>query len=168
MGVVNVPLLVREGMDSEIRLWKEGIEGGGEEQSNAPYIGNVLVDGEFRRRGIGRRLMVRAVEMADGWGKDEVWLHVEEGNERAKEFYKRLGFECALREPEWYERIGRTRRLLLRGGVGKVGGGESSSGGGGGKDWNEAKVGLSKLRWWQYVRYCWYDLSVRRNESAKL
>ena len=59
---------------------------------------NVGVDPDFRRRGIGRRLIAELTESYPG----TLWLEVRESNEAARNFYKVLGFEEAGRRPGYY------------------------------------------------------------------
>ena len=59
---------------------------------------NLAVDPEFRRRGIGRRL-VAAVATEE---PEVVWLEVRESNEAARKLYISLGFREAGRRREYY------------------------------------------------------------------
>jgi ribosomal-protein-alanine N-acetyltransferase len=63
---------------------------------------SISVMPEFRRKGIGRRLMERAIEYLRGKGVDRIGLEVREGNEEAIKFYEKLGFKRAYKIPKYY------------------------------------------------------------------
>ena len=65
-------------------------------------IGNVAVHPDWRRRGIGRSLMRRAIEYASDLGARWVGLEVRAGNDPACQLYEQLGFQP----------VGRTRWLV--------------------------------------------------------
>lgn len=44
-------------------------------------------------KGVGKALMMKCIDIAQGLNKDIIWLGVWEHNQRAIEFYSRLGFE---------------------------------------------------------------------------
>lgn len=56
------------------------------------YINNLAVYPEYRGRGIGKKLMKRAEEIAMELGCNKVCLDVSFGNEKAVLFYKSIGF----------------------------------------------------------------------------
>lgn len=57
------------------------------------YIYNVAVQGEYRRKQIGYRLLGRLVEMAKENGIEALTLEVRYSNTAAIRLYKRMGFE---------------------------------------------------------------------------
>jgi ribosomal-protein-alanine N-acetyltransferase len=59
---------------------------------------NLAVDGAFRRRGIGRRLIQA---LTAGYG-GALWLEVRESNSVARNFYKSLGFCETGRRRDYY------------------------------------------------------------------
>lgn len=61
---------------------------------NGPAVrfGHVLVDPALRGRGLGRRLVVLALEQARAEGAERIDLVVVEGNDVAQRLYEALGF----------------------------------------------------------------------------
>lgn len=159
VGLVDVPRLLRGGALDEVRQWEEGREDG------APYLGNLAVAAAARRRGVGSRLVQAARELARAeWGKGEVCLHVDAGNEAAKRLYARLGFSCVLREPEWYRRVGREQRMFLRGeaGAARVDAARVAEVL---RGWDAARTAARPMNALEYLRYCWADLGERRRRA---
>ncbi len=60
-------------------------------------VDEVAVLPEYRRQGIGRRLMEKAEQMAAARGISTVELHVWEANDQARAFYDRLGYRTIRR-----------------------------------------------------------------------
>ena len=56
-------------------------------------IANVAVDSEFRRLGVGKRLMDSAVILAKQNRMTTIYLEVRKSNEAAQELYRKVGFE---------------------------------------------------------------------------
>lgn len=75
------------------------------------YVSDVAVAGEFRRRGVGRAIMLEAETVARSWRKGALVLDVSAQNEAALRLYEGLGYSR--------ERVRRSRltRWLL--GVGE-------------------------------------------------
>jgi ribosomal protein S18 acetylase RimI-like enzyme len=63
---------------------------------------SVGVHPAFRRRGIGRRLMALAEDIAAKFGSRELRLEVSTQNEGAIAFYATLGYETAAKLPRYY------------------------------------------------------------------
>ena len=61
--------------------------------SGEGHITNVAVHPDYRRQGIGRRLMLAAEELVLARGGDRVTLEVRKSNEWAQHLYRKLGFE---------------------------------------------------------------------------
>ena len=58
-----------------------------------PYVGNVVVDESFRRKGIALSLMNQALEITREWGGDYAFCAVHTENEAASDLYlNKLGF----------------------------------------------------------------------------
>jgi ribosomal-protein-alanine N-acetyltransferase len=66
------------------------------------HITTFGVHPEWRRQGIGRRLMVRLLEMAEEMQASRMTLEVRAGNLAAQELYRRFGFDVAGRRPHYY------------------------------------------------------------------
>ena len=73
---------------------EEGMNADGQPALYYPYICNVAVAPEWRRRGLALHL-VRLCEQlaARQWGFREVYLHVDPANEAATRLYRRTGYE---------------------------------------------------------------------------
>jgi len=95
----NVHTLVAESDEGKvvgyIRL-KQG-EGLG---SHAGEISTLAVHPYHQSRGVGRRLLERALEPANELSLRRVWLTVREDNHAAISLYERMGFEVEGRERE--------------------------------------------------------------------
>lgn len=59
------------------------------------HITNVAVHPDFRRRGIGRRLLLAAEELALARGQRRMTLEVRVSNEGAQRLYRSLGYVAA-------------------------------------------------------------------------
>ncbi|NJE26505.1 GNAT family N-acetyltransferase [Thermococcus sp. MV5] len=66
--------------------------GPGKLEKSDYYISNVAVYPEFRERGIGKALMLKAEELARESGAKRIALDVEKDNEVAIAVYKKLGY----------------------------------------------------------------------------
>jgi ribosomal-protein-alanine N-acetyltransferase len=66
------------------------------------HITTFGVHPEWRRQGVGRRLMVRLLELAVELRARRMTLEVRAGNLAAQELYRGFGFEVAGRRPRYY------------------------------------------------------------------
>ncbi|HEY7332525.1 MAG TPA: ribosomal protein S18-alanine N-acetyltransferase [Candidatus Limnocylindria bacterium] len=66
------------------------------------HITTFGVHPDWRRQGIGRRLMVRLLELADELQARRMTLEVRAGNLAAQALYRGFGFEVAGRRPRYY------------------------------------------------------------------
>jgi ribosomal protein S18 acetylase RimI-like enzyme len=64
-------------------------------------IANVAVHPDYRRRGIGRRLTLAALESLRSRGVDAAWLQVRDDNPTAHHMYLSLGFVERARRTTW-------------------------------------------------------------------
>lgn len=67
-------------------------------------ITNVAVAGQFRRRGIGRRLMEYMLKKAPSFGIGDLTLEVRVSNAPAISLYESLGFHQEGVRPDFYEK----------------------------------------------------------------
>jgi ribosomal protein S18 acetylase RimI-like enzyme len=74
-------------------------------------IANVAVDPAYRRRGIARDLTAAAIEHAHKRGAVEIWLHVREENEAARNLYQSFGFVNRALRTTWEVKPGSTQRF---------------------------------------------------------
>lgn len=63
------------------------------DQVGEGYINNVVIDGSFRRQGLGKRLMEAVIEDARNHGITDLTLEVRVSNEAAFKLYESVGFE---------------------------------------------------------------------------
>ncbi len=66
------------------------------------HITTFGVHPDWRRQGVGRRLMVRLLELADDLRARRMTLEVRAGNLAAQALYRGFGFEVAGRRPRYY------------------------------------------------------------------
>ncbi|MEA5470526.1 GNAT family N-acetyltransferase [Spirulina sp. 06S082] len=92
-------------------------ESGGKvgEFSDYLYLSNLAVSQSYRRQGIARRLLLSCEPLALKWGYQDIYLHVLDDNEGAKQLYLNLGYNIDRIESypnRWI--VPRPNRLLLR------------------------------------------------------
>jgi ribosomal-protein-alanine N-acetyltransferase len=63
---------------------------------------NLAVAPEYRRRGIGRRLVAETLAVARQRGARQCWLEVRAANRTARDFYRALGFAETSRRRGYY------------------------------------------------------------------
>lgn len=64
-----------------------------EQEGNGFEIERIYLTNEATGRGVGRKLMEFAIEMASQQSKDYVWLKAMDSSQNAIRFYESLGFE---------------------------------------------------------------------------
>lgn len=57
-----------------------------------PYLCNLLVAPEYRRRGLGKKLVNECIEASKEWGHSELFLHVQESTPAPLNLYLKMGF----------------------------------------------------------------------------
>lgn len=60
---------------------------------------------QYRRRGIGRRLLGEALARASGRGTKHGWLEVRASNQGALDFYRAAGFAQAGQRRRYYREL---------------------------------------------------------------
>ena len=67
---------------------------------DVPYLGNLVVDNEWRRNGIASKMVRIALKVAEKWQYEKLYLAVDFDNSNALSLYKKLGFDCILDEQD--------------------------------------------------------------------
>ncbi|RLN61055.1 hypothetical protein BBJ29_004326 [Phytophthora kernoviae] len=84
------------------------------------HLRTLAVGTQFRRQGIGRKLMMQIIQQAkelnreDGAKVTSVRLHVHEGNEDGLAFYKALGFAEEARLEDYYRHLEPRTALVMQ------------------------------------------------------
>jgi ribosomal protein S18 acetylase RimI-like enzyme len=85
------------------------------ETQQYPYIFNLAVHPQWRRRGVARQLLLAAEKTVKQWGFSRLYMHVLEDNQPARSLYDRLGYRLHSHEGNVsYWLLGRPRRFLLQ------------------------------------------------------
>jgi len=64
-------------------------------------VDSCAVESNVRRQGIGQALVKMCEDLSVEWGHNVLFLHVEESNKAAIDFYATLGFSEATRDLSW-------------------------------------------------------------------
>lgn len=79
-----------------------------------PYLSNLAVHEDCRRRGAAQQLLLTCERVALGWGFQDLYLHVLENNYPARQLYFKLGYRLHQVDASWSSLLfKRPRRLLL-------------------------------------------------------
>lgn len=82
--------------------------------SQSPYLSNLAVRQDCRRRGAAQQLLLTCERIALEWGFQDLYLHVLENNYQAKRLYFKLGYRLHQVDSSWGSLLfGQPRRLLL-------------------------------------------------------
>jgi ribosomal protein S18 acetylase RimI-like enzyme len=85
------------------------------ETQQYPYIFNLAVHPQWRRRGAAKQLLIAAEKIVKQWGFSRMYMHVLEDNQPARSLYDRLGYRLHSHEGNVsYWLLGRPRRFLLQ------------------------------------------------------
>lgn len=83
--------------------------------ADVPFVGNVAVSSQYRRRGIASKLMKIATAVARKWRCEELFVAVECDNNGAQALYANIGFEVMLDERDNLLRTSKNLpRLFMR------------------------------------------------------
>jgi len=89
------------------RLWSD--------RQQYPYIFNLAVHPQWRRRGAAKQLLLAAEQTIKQWGFSRSYMHVLENNYPARNLYDRSGYQLHSQEGNVnYWLLGRQRKLLLQ------------------------------------------------------
>ena len=103
----SVPIKPRQGFWQDLWQWQGTHE--------SPYIFNLAVHPQWRRRGVAKQLLLAAEQTAKQWGFSRLYIHVLEDNYAARSLYDRLGYHLHSQEgtmPHYL--LGRPRQFLLK------------------------------------------------------
>ncbi len=78
------------------------------------HITNIAVDKEYRRLGVGKRLLEELISLCRKYEIMGMTLEVREDNEPAKELYKSYGFIENGRRPNYYQDVGKDAILMWK------------------------------------------------------
>lgn len=82
-------------------------------QVDYPYISNLAVHPDYRRRGVARQLLLNCEPKALEWGFQAIYLHVLDRNRPARKLYKSLGYHTEESWPASGFTLWQSQRLLL-------------------------------------------------------
>ena len=87
-------------------VWDDAVAGyaGFEYVLDEGYIGNVAVSADYRRRGLGRKLVETMLECARQRELAFLTLEVRAGNEPARGLYEAMGFQTVGVRKNYYEK----------------------------------------------------------------
>lgn len=80
-----------------------------------PYISNLAVKPDYRRQGIAEHLLLTCEQAVLEWGFQDLYLHVLENNQPARQLYAKVGYQEQCFDYVWPHQFlfGQPRRLLL-------------------------------------------------------
>ena len=78
------------------------------------HITNIAVHPDFRRRGIGEKLMLAAIDYSESQGIDAITWEVRASNIGARRLYEKLGFVSVGIRPRYYHDDGEDAVIMWR------------------------------------------------------
>ena len=72
-------------------------------KDNTASIWRLMVDKDYRRHGLARRLVAEMEDFARGEGYERIYLHTHRYLEAAPAFWKALGYEITVQEDDYDE-----------------------------------------------------------------
>lgn len=78
-----------------------------------PYLSNLAVHPKYRRHGVASKLLTSCEKFSQEWGFEELYLHVLEDNDQARQLYLKLGYEVYKSESNWNKFLFRRARQIL-------------------------------------------------------
>ena len=76
------------------------------------HIATIATHPDFRRRGIGKRILTEALQDGYKAGARRAFLEVRETNEAAQTMYRKFGFAVTGRRPKYYKDNGEDAILM--------------------------------------------------------
>ena len=76
------------------------------------HIATIATHPDFRRQGLGKKLLVHALNAAKEEGAQTALLEVRVSNDEAQEMYRKLGFVEVNRRPQYYSDNGEDAILM--------------------------------------------------------
>jgi ribosomal protein S18 acetylase RimI-like enzyme len=96
---------------TETAEWQGGVA---QVRPDVPYLGNVAVSGDYRRQGLGSKLVKIGKRMAEKWGEKKLYVAVDSTNGPAIAMYEKLNFVKVLDESDNINRrADKTPRLFM-------------------------------------------------------
>jgi ribosomal protein S18 acetylase RimI-like enzyme len=84
------------------------------QDSRFAYVSNLAVRPDYRRQGLGQQLLLACEQQVAVWGLRELYLHVLENNQSARQLYSKLGYRLHIADTFYLGMLlGQPRRLLL-------------------------------------------------------
>ena len=77
-----------------------------------PHIATIATHPDFRRQGIGARILAQAILDARAFGARLAFLEVRASNEVAQAMYRKFGFQTSGRRPKYYRDNGEDAILM--------------------------------------------------------
>jgi len=76
------------------------------------HIATIATHPDFRRRGIGEKLLIEALKAVRAEGARRAFLEVRAGNQAAQAMYRKHGFDITGRRPNYYKDNGEEALLM--------------------------------------------------------
>ena len=78
------------------------------------HITNIAVDEDYRRMGLGRKLLEALIELSRNYELTAMTLEVRASNEPAKSLYKSYNFVESGRRPNYYQDLGEDAIIMWK------------------------------------------------------
>jgi ribosomal protein S18 acetylase RimI-like enzyme len=82
-------------------------------KEECPYLANLAVSKDYRRKGIGNKLLKHCDQITVGWGFQQIQLHVLADNTQAQELYWKNNYKIKQVETNLYSLFVTSQRRLL-------------------------------------------------------
>lgn len=86
----------------------------GDQLPRSPYLSNLAVRPVYRRQGVAQHLLLACEQTVRQWGFEDLYLHVLEDNQIARELYRKAGYRLQAAHASWTSLFWvQPRQLLL-------------------------------------------------------